>query len=108
MQTIIQVFTTGNTSLRETITGDQKLEEWRLKVLIKQKPGRQPGWAKVGSVDPDIRGTINMDWDSSARILSCRVVTKQGNKPSDLIGDFIAYLIERHGRRIRTINLVPG
>jgi len=108
MQTVIQIFTSGKTSLRETIGNDEKLREWRLKVIRKQKPGRKPGWAKIGSTDPEIRGTINIVWDSAAHILTCRVLSKMGNTPSDLIGDFMAYLVERHRRSIRTVNLFPG
>jgi hypothetical protein len=108
MQTVIQVFTAGRTSLRERIGNDEKLEAWRLRVIRRHKQGRKPGWAKIGSTEAEVRGTINVVWDGSARILTCRVVSKMGNKPSQLIGDFMAYLIERHRRTIRTVNLFPG
>jgi len=108
MQTVIQIFSSGRTSLRERIGNDRRLARWRLRVIRKQKQGRKPGWAKIASTEPDIRGTINVVWDGSARILTCRVVSKMGNTPGDLIGDFMAYLIERHRRKIRTVNLFPG
>lgn len=108
MQTVIQAFTSSKTSLRDVIVNDEKLRDWRLKVIQKQKPGRKPGWAKIGSIDPDIRGILNIVWDGSARILTCRVVSKKWNKPSNLVGDFMAYLIERHRRKIRAINIFPS
>jgi len=95
-------------SLREKIGNDHKLEDWRLRVIRKHKQGRKPGWAKIGSTNPGTRGTINVVWDGSAHILTCRVVSKMGNTPSNLIADFMGYLIERHRRNIRTVNLFPG
>ena len=43
MQTVIQVFTAGRTSLRERIGSDEKLEDWRLRVIRRHKQGRKPG-----------------------------------------------------------------
>jgi len=48
-------------------------------------------------------GVINFEWNNSARTLICRVITKLRNKPYNLIGDFIAYLLARQNKKIITI-----
>jgi len=38
--------------------------------------------------------------------LICRVVTKLGNKPNSIIGDFVDYLLARHQSRILSIHIM--
>ena len=40
------------------------------------------------------------------RTLICRVVTKLGNKPNSIIGDFVDYLLARHQSRILAIHIM--
>jgi hypothetical protein len=49
------------------------------------------------------RGAINCAWSGSSHTLTCRVVTKKRNPPFNIVGDFIAYLLARHSRRILTV-----
>jgi len=93
MQTVIQVIATGTGSLRNKIMSDPQLEKkfGFIKVWHKQ-PGRPYGWAKINSAR-DIHGAINLEWHARSRTLICRVVTKLGNKPNSIIGDFVDYLL---------------
>ena len=106
MQTVIQVIATGTGSLRNKIMSDPQLEKkfGFIKVWHKQ-PGRPYGWAKINSAR-DIHGAINLEWHARSRTLICRVVTKLGNKPNSIIGDFVDYLLARHQSRILAIHIM--
>lgn len=107
MQTLIQVVCSEKKSLREIIAHDDKLKKFKFYVEAKQKPGRSPGWAKVHSSNPNVRGAINISWQSRVNILTCRVITKGTGKPATIIGDFIKYLLARFARKIESIIIVP-
>ena len=106
MQTVIQVIATGRESLRQKIMNDPQLERkfGFIKIWAKQ-PGRPHGWAKIHSAR-DVSGAINLEWHARSRTLICRVVTKLGNKPNSIIGDFVDYLLARHQSRILSIYIV--
>ena len=106
MQTVIHVITTGGGSLRSQITRDPQLEKkfGFIKAWAKQ-PGRPHGWAKIHS-SRDAHGAINLEWHGQSGTLICRVVTKLGNKPNSIIGDFIDYLLARHQSRILAIHIM--
>ncbi|HSW53615.1 MAG TPA: hypothetical protein VLH59_00880 [Ignavibacteriaceae bacterium] len=107
MQTLIQVVCSERKSLRDVIAHDEKLWKYNFYVEAKQKPGRSPGWAKIHSVNPSIRGAINISWQSRVKILTCRVITKGTGKPATIIGDFLKYLLARFSRSIESIIIVP-
>jgi len=107
MQILIQVVCTKGRSLREAISGDAKLADHDLQVVHQKRPGRQHGWAKLRSALPDRHGAINLEWDANTSVLISRVVTRGKGKPSPIIGDYIAYLLARHARRVQSINVVP-
>jgi hypothetical protein len=106
MQTVIQVIATGRGSLRNKIMSDPQLEKkfGFIKIWHKQ-PGRPHGWAKIHSAR-DLHGAINLEWHARSSTLICRVVTKLGNKPNSIIGDFIDYLLARHQSRILAIHIM--
>jgi len=106
MQTVIQVIATGRESLRAKVMSDPQLERkfGFIKIWAKQ-PGRPHGWAKIHSAR-DVSGAINLEWHARSRTLICRVVTKLGNKPNSIIGDFVDYLLARHQSRILTIHIM--
>ncbi|PYK31802.1 MAG: hypothetical protein DME57_02390 [Verrucomicrobia bacterium] len=83
MQTVIQVIATGHGSLRSQIMRDPKLEK-----------------------KSDAHGALNLEWHGRSNTLICRVVTKLGNKPNSIIGDFIDYLLARHQSRILAIHIM--
>src|ERR1044071_7504529 len=98
MQTVIQVVTTGSGSLRNRIMRDPQLEKkFNLIPTEHFRAGRPHGWATIHS--QKAHGVINLEWHSRTGVLICRVVTKLGNKPNSIIGDFIDYLLARHQSR---------
>ena len=103
MQVVISAICTSGRSLREAIGGAERaLEAHNLAVDKRQTPGRQPGWLKLRSAERE-RGAINVEWDKEAQILTARVITRGSARPSPIVGDFINYLLARHGRRIRVV-----
>ena len=62
-------------------------------------------WAKIHSAR-DVHGAINLEWHARSRTFICRVVTKLGNKPNSIIGDFVDYLLARHQSRILAIHIM--
>jgi len=106
MQTVIQVIASGRESLRAKIMSDPQLEAkfGFIKIWAKQA-GRPHGWAKIHSAG-DLHGAINLEWHGRSRTLICRVVTKLGNKPNSIIGDFVDYLLARHQSRILAIHIM--
>jgi hypothetical protein len=108
MQSVIQVTCYRGGSLREALANDTHLEKYNLTVLRQKTPGRSPGWAKLHSTDPDIPGAINLEWDPATKILLARIVTKGSNTADRITGDFIAYLIRRHRKKIRSILILPA
>ena len=108
MQSVIQVVCYRGGSLREAIANDTRLEKHRLEVLRQKRSGRNPGWAKLHSTDPDIPGAINLEWDPATKTLMARVVTKGTNTADRITGDLIGYLMRCQRRRIRSVLLLPG
>jgi hypothetical protein len=104
MQTVIQVITTGRGSLRNKIMSDLKLEHFGLIPTEHMRPGRPHGWAKIHS--ENAHGAINLEWHGQTGVLTCRLVTKLGNKPHSIIGNFIDYLLARHSSRILAIHIM--
>ena len=107
MQTLVQVICTAGASVRDAIANDAKLGRHHFEILYEHKPGRSPGWTKLRSLAPGRRGTINIQWNTATKVLSCRVVNKGAGKPNLVIGDFVLYLLQRHRRRIRMITVFP-
>ena len=105
MQTVIHVVTTGRGSLRNKIMSDpRQLAKFKLDPGEHLRPGRPHGWAKIRS--REAHGVINLEWHSRTGVLICRVVTKLGNKPNSIIGDFIDYLLARHQSRILAVHIM--
>ena len=108
MQTLVQVVCTPGLSMRDAIANDPKLDAHNFEILLERKAGRFPGWTKVRSRAEGRRGSINMQWNTATKVLSCRVVNKGSGKPNLIIGDFVDYLLQRHRRRIKLISVLPG
>ena len=108
MQTVIQVTCYRGGSLREAVANDMRLERYHLAVSRQKISGRNPGWAKLHSTDPDVPGAINLEWDPATKTLMVRVVTKGGNTADRITGDFLAYLMRCQRRRIRSVLVLPG
>jgi len=106
MQTLIQVITNGEGSLRSKIMSDPQWEsKFRFIKVWSKQAGRPHGWAKIHSAR-DLHGAINLEWHGRSGTLICRVVTKLGHKPNSIIGDFVDYLLARHQSRIMSIHIM--
>jgi hypothetical protein len=108
MQSVIQVTCYRGGSLREALARDRRLAQYHLAVSRQKTSGRNPGWAKIRSTEPDVHGVINLEWDPATKTLMARVVTKGKSTPDRITGAFIAYLIRRQRTRIRSILLLPA
>ncbi len=108
MQTLVTVHCRKGRSLREAIEADGRREATHgLKVVWAHKRGRHPGWLKLRSTVTGRPGAINIEWDGDASLLLCRVITRGGNRPHQILGDLIDYLMARHRRRIRFVVVTP-
>jgi len=105
MQTVIQLACTKGNSLRDAIANDARLEAYGFKILREKKLGRSPGWTKVRSNVSGRRGTINIQWSASTQYLTCRVINRGAGRPSQVIGDFINFILERHKKRLKLITI---
>lgn len=104
MQLQFQAFARGGKSLRKAITDDLARRPYPpLMVERKRSRNRRPGWSKLTA--KLLPGAINFDWDAAGRMLMVRAVTRRQNRPHALLGVFLQYLFERHGRRIASINI---
>ena len=69
----------------------------------RQNPQRYRGWAKV--IGKGLPGAINLEWDPKSHMLVVRAIAEKGNTPYQLLGIFLAYLMERHGKKVASINM---
>jgi len=102
MQILVQVLCSKGQSLREAIANDPRLAAYNLQVIREKQPGRAPGWMKLHSAD-SARGALNVEWDVQSAVLRARVITRGSRRPSPIVGDFINYLLARHGSRVQSI-----
>jgi hypothetical protein len=107
MQTLVDIYCTRGTSLREAIANDARLSRHGLEVLKEHQPGRAPGWAKLRGNKPGSQGSVNVEWDAAGQVLRCRVVNRGRGKPHYIVGDLVEYLLARHRSRIVGILVVP-
>jgi hypothetical protein len=104
MQIQLQAFGRKTVSLRKLITDDLSSHEHELLYVEAFKnPERASGWAKIKGYG--LAGAINIKWEVSSRMLTARAIAKQGNSPHQLLGAFMAYIVERFGSRISSINI---
>src|SRR5436305_9500077 len=93
MQTAIQVICTSGPSFRALIADQARNSEaW----LVSEKTvGRNPGWMKIKNTERGVWGALNICWDQQTRTLTCRVVNKRFGTPHEIIGRFVALLLEQ-------------
>ena len=105
MQTVVQVISGKAESLRDRIVNDKKLADFGLEVVEHKRQTRPHGWAKIHM--PGELGAINIQWHGASRTLICRIVTK-GGPPDPIAGAFTNYLLACQGKRIQSIQIIPG
>jgi hypothetical protein len=104
MQIQLQAHCRRSVSLRKAITDDLTRREHEvLRVEAKKNIDRKPGWAKLSG--HNVPGAINIEWDPKSHMLIARAITRMGNRPHELLAVFLEYLIERHGKKIASINI---
>lgn len=104
MQIQMQAFGRKQGSLRRIIAEDLSAHPHDVLVLQEFKsPERKPGWSKI--LGKNLPGALNIKWDASSRMLTARAIAKRGNMPHELLAVFIGYLIERHGRKVASVNI---
>ena len=104
MQVQMQAFGRKQGSLRKLIAADLMARPHPVLYLQEfQSPERKPGWSKI--LGKNLPGTLNLKWEANSRMLTARTIAKRGNTPHELLGVFIAYLIERHGRKVSSVNI---
>ena len=91
-------------SLRTRVTQDLDRRGHDQLYVVKSKDvERKPGWAKIKA--HGVNGVINLAWDSNCHMLTARAISRGGNRPHGVLALFVQYLIERHGRRVSSINV---
>ena len=104
MQIQMQAFSKRKLSLRRRITVDLGKHSHPVLFVEEFKAADRPqGWAKIKG--EGMPGVLNLEWDPDQRMLTARAIAKKGNLPHALLGVFVAYLLEKHGRRLSAINI---
>jgi hypothetical protein len=104
VQVQMQAFGTKSESLRKAIRQDlDRGLHPDLYVDQGKNADRAPGWTKIKA--RGVRGVINIEWDSNQRMLTARAIAQKGNYPHELLGIFVAYLVEKHRKRVAAINI---
>lgn len=104
MQIQLQAIGRKPTSLRKAITDDLKKNGHELLTIEEDRNHeRNPGWAKISCTG--VPGTLNITWVQHSRMLVARAITRKDNTPHKLLGVFLEYLTERHGKQITSINI---
>ncbi len=106
MQTVIQVISNQNESLRDRIVNDPRLVSYRLRVSTEKKKGRNRGWAKIHG-SGDIQGALNVEWHASTRTLMGRIVNRREGCPALLAALFLQYLLRECRDEIIAIHIWP-
>jgi hypothetical protein len=107
VQILVLVPCSSGPSIRDTIVGDPELSAFQLDLLKEKRRGRRPGWAKLKSAIQGVDGALNIQWHANTATLECRIVTKLDSDPSPIVGDLIAYLMDRYSDRIQAIHIIP-
>ena len=102
-------------SLRDALNTDLARDKDRPKAkkrfpvqLAKQhKADRSPGWSWVHSGNGG-KGSIRYQWTRDLNILECWAVTKGGNRPSQLMGEFIEAVLNSQRAKIKSIHIDVG
>jgi hypothetical protein len=104
MQIQMQAFGKKSQSLRALIVKDLRQGKHpTLSVTEALSKDRKPVWAKIKA--SDCVGAINVEWDGTQRMLVARAIAERGNSPMPLLGEFLSYLLEKHGKKISGLNV---
>ena|SRR2546425_256852 len=97
--------------LNDRLGRDRRRLEDRAKYPVRlkreRKVDRRHGWSWVQSRNR-ARGVVRYRWNSQLKILECWAVTRAGNRPSQLIGEFVETLLDAKPGRIKSIHIEVG
>jgi len=68
---------------------------------------RNPGWSWVHSRYSGM-GSVKYKWNNHPKILESWAVTKKGNRPFQLIGEFVETVLQLQARDIKSIHIALG
>lgn len=106
MQTVIQVISNQNESLRDRIVNDSRLAGYKLKVSTEKKKGRNRGWAKIHG-SGGVQGALNLEWHAATRTLLGRIVNRGNGCPALLSAQYLLYLLRECRDEIVAIHIWP-
>jgi hypothetical protein len=102
-------------SLRDALNADlardnerpEDKKRFQMTLARQRKVTRSPGWSLVHSLN-DGKGSIRYQWNRELNILECWAVTKGGNRPSQVIGEFIEAVLDSQRAKIKSIHIEVG
>lgn len=96
-------------SLNNDLTKDRGRKNKRYPVQLQQerKIDRPEGWSWVHSRNGG-KGAVRYRWNAQLQILECWAVTKEGNRPSQLIGEFVESVLNSQRRKVKSIHIEVG
>src|SRR5881227_1660452 len=100
-------------SLRHALNTDLARDKGRAKkrfpveLAKHHKADRSPGWSWVHSGNGG-KGSIRYQWNRDLNILECWAITKGGNRPSQLMGEFIEAVLNSQRAKIKSIHIDVG
>jgi hypothetical protein len=68
---------------------------------------RPEGWSSIRS-RYYVKGAVRYRWNNQLKILECWAVTKGGNRPFRLMGEFVESILSSQGNRVRSIHIEVG
>jgi len=107
------VVSAKGTSLRDSLNNDltkdraRKNKKYPIQLQRERKIDRHEGWSWVHSRNGG-SGAVRYRWNSQLQILECWAVTRGGNRPSQLIGEFVASILNSQRRKVKSIHIEVG
>lgn len=98
-------------SLNAVLTRDRRRADnnAHYPILLKKqrKATRRRGWSWVPSRH-GAKGAVRYRWNPQLKILECWAVTSHGNRPSQLMGEFVETLLDSRKAGVKSIHIEVG
>jgi hypothetical protein len=78
-----------------------------VKLVKQKKEGRPEGWSWVRS-RYEGKGAVRYRWNTQLKILECWAVTKGGNRPFQIIGEFVETVLNSQKHKVKSIHVEVG
>jgi len=73
-----------------------------------KKAGRVRGWTSLQGRPGGPYGALKLEWDGKCGLLTVRAISKRGQKPFELMGIFVEYLLTKQRAHIANITIPVG